>query len=178
RISQKVIKDRLPPIAYNQENSRRLFVHVLNSTYFHLVTGLEAPPSPISVRTYNELKLPWYTLFDEELPDIHHSSEFSDVKSTECGYCTYEMATTQILPCAHNFCDDCAAKIAACPVCRTRITQRERFAAPMRMPGQEEEDSIEATSLQDRIVALKRCAEKGCVASFKLAEDAISGITG
>lgn len=45
-----------------------VLVHFLTSVAFEQVTGIAAPPSQISRRTYGEQGYPWFSLYDEHLP--------------------------------------------------------------------------------------------------------------
>jgi hypothetical protein len=193
RISQKIIRDHLPPAAYDKDNSARLHISVLNTAYFTAVTGRPSPPSPISTSTYQKLGLPWYTLFDENIPGVSrlpgfHVQSIADVDisrnidgqnsatQTACGYCTYEMATTWLLPCAHVVCDDCAAGLSesCCVSCDNVVERRERFAAPMPLPGKEDEVEIKP----DVTVALKRYSGRRKVVTYKLDANKVSPLRG
>jgi len=197
RISQKIIRDRLPPTAYDQDNGKRLHVTVLNSAYFTAVTGHSPPTSPINAKTYQKLGLPWFTLFDEKIPGFVNASSLSGIQSisaldssrklggqvTEtqiaCTYCEYEMATIRLLPCSHVVCDDCAAGLSehSCPSCDNFVVSRERFAAPMPLPGNEAEDGVDAISLDDLVVGLERCLARGKTATFRKSADKVSELS-
>jgi len=195
RISQKIIRDRLPPTAYDQDGGKRLHIAVLNSVYFATVTGRPPPPSPISASTYEKLQFPWYTLYDENIPGVPHSPEFSiqsiagidtqretDGQNTEtqanCGYCAYEMATMWLSPCTHVMCDGCAAGLSknSCPSCDVFVEKRERFAAPMPLPGNE--NGVDAKA--ELIVALKRYRSeaKDTAITFMRSADIVSPLRG
>ncbi|KAF8837956.1 hypothetical protein BDN67DRAFT_132714 [Paxillus ammoniavirescens] len=197
RISQKINRDPLPITAYDHDRVQRFHVSVINAAYFSKITGLPNPPSPITPQTYLELKLPWFTLYDEHIPLANNTSlptPLTDVRSiaqidatrastsggdaqAECGYCAYEMATQTMSPCGHVFCDDCSTA-TSCPKCRRRVTLRTRFAAAMPMPGKEDGDGVDALSLDERIVKLQTGAELGTIYSFRLKDHAISVLCG
>jgi ubiquitin len=195
KISQKINRDTLPAVAYDHRKIHRLHVSVINAAHFSSITGLPSPPTPITPQTYLQHKFPWFSLYDEYIPMANTTSSATPLTSirsiaqldkdraaagdsniqADCGYCTYEMATQQLLPCGHVFCDDCS-KVTACPSCRKRITSKKRFAAAMPMPGKEDDDGVDAFSLDERIVMIKAAAEKGKVVSFKLRKHDISGL--
>ncbi|KAF8551886.1 hypothetical protein OG21DRAFT_1512207 [Imleria badia] len=197
RVSQKINRDTLPITAYDQDRVQRFHVSVINAAYFSEVTGLPNPPSPVTSKTYLELGLPWFTLYDEHVPLANNTASptpLADIQSiaqidaarastgggsrqAECGYCEYEMATQSMLPCGHEFCDDCSTT-ALCPKCHGRVTGRTRFAAGMPMPGKEDGDGVDALSLDERIVKLRAGAASGTIYSFKLGDHAISGLCG
>lgn len=197
-ISQKIIRDTLPIAAYDGNRATRIHISILNAAYFTEITGQPAPPSQISAKMYLKCGLPWYTLYDETLPHANNckdgtplstvqsiatlmrqkSAQETAIVQLDCSYCDYQLATWKLLPCAHNLCDDCASGIdpSVCPApsCDKTVQRRERFAAPMPLPGNEAEDGIEASSLDARIVKLKRCAERGVVGTFRLDSKRVS----
>ena len=199
RISQKINKDSLPPLAYNFQRGCRLYVTVINATHFTSVTGLPIPPSPVSAKTYLENGYPWFELYDEHIPVANNTTTptpLSNVlsvsqlaqqeKSTKgkssldrkCTNCVYEMATISVGPCGHEFCEDCSSSVTRCPSCQQFISVRQRFAAPMPTAGREDYDGVEAGSLDDRIVKLKYGASQGMVTSFRLRSDTVAPLTG
>lgn len=213
RISQKINRDRLPVIAYDPDAGERLYVHVLNSAYFQGITGLPAPPSPINTQTYLQLGLPWYQIFEEHIPRANNASRgaaraLEGVKSIaqldevnasqgkqtqqECTFCQYQMATTRLVPCGHVVCDDCAEGLEprACPTCPQFVRAREKFAASMSMPGQEENDGVTVehirtdnqtgaiTGVNAAVVILRRYAGTGKVISSKLVGAQVSPLHG
>ncbi|TFK70050.1 ubiquitin-domain-containing protein [Pluteus cervinus] len=200
-ITQKIIRDSLPPQAYNFSGGRRLHISVINAAHFSSITGLPAPPTPVSTQTYLDSGLPWFKLYEENAPNANNPSigaALAGVKSVAmidrertgagqatsaqqgCGYCTYEMATLRLIPCGHVVCDDCTDGLSVnrCPACPKHVTSRQRFAAPMRLPGQEDGDGLDSFSMDERIVALKRVAGTNEIVSFKLREHDVSELCG
>ena len=192
RISQKIIRDPLPVTAYDHASAEHLHVAVINAAYFQAITGLSSPPSPISPQTYIAQKLPWYNLYDEHIPSVplSSSSELAGVKSVaqlfpvdnakhqaECVYCKYNMASLRLKPCGHGVCDDCSTT-SLCPSCHETIRTRERFAAAMKMPGAEDDDGVEAESLDKIITILRYAAEGSTVISLGPPKNAVSKLGG
>jgi Prokaryotic RING finger family 4 len=197
KISQKINRDPLPVTAYDHSKVQQFHVSVINAAYFTTITGLPSPPSPIMTSTYLEYGLPWFELYDEHIPTANNTSSatpLAGVRSlaqmdadrssaggsntqAECEYCAYEMATYRLSPCGHVFCDDCSTT-TACPTCERQFTSRERFAAPMPLPGKEDDDGVEALSLDERIVKLRAGERSGKVFSFRLRNHAISPLCG
>jgi len=181
-ISQKINRDPHPAWAYDTSNVTHLHLTVINAAYFTQVTGLPSPPSPISPQTYLELKLPWFSLYDEQIPTANNVMDSSPLANVEsigqmmgrdraaagepgeadpkpCGYCSYELATLQLSPCGHLFCNDCA-NTRLCPSCGALVVHRVQFAAPMPVPGLEDGDGVEAMSLDERIIKLRADARE------------------
>ncbi|TFK70071.1 hypothetical protein BDN72DRAFT_819341 [Pluteus cervinus] len=200
-ITQKIIRDTLPALAYDFSGGRRLHISVINAAHFPSITGLPAPPTPVSTQTYLNSGLPWFKMYEENVPTANNTlvgAALAAVRSIamidrertatgqgatpqqSCGYCTYEMATLRLNPCGHVICDDCATGLSvnSCPACPVRVTSRQRFAAPMRLPGQEDGDGLDSLSMDERIVALKRVAGTSQIVSFKLREHDVSGLCG
>jgi len=198
-ISQKINRDPLPAWAYNTSRGTRFHLTIINAAFFAHLTGLPSPPSPISPQTYLKLNLPWFSLYDEKIPaanNVKASSLLANVKSVgelyrdrsatregdhqsykACEFCSYELATLVVLPCKHLFCDDCS-NANLCPSCGGPVVDRERIAAPMQIPGQEDGDGIDAMSLDERIIKLMAGAEIGKVSSFILKEHMVAEPSG
>jgi hypothetical protein len=184
RISQKINRDPLPVTAYDHSNVEQFHITVINAAYFTAITGLPSLPSPITTSTYLQHGLPWFELYDEHIPTANNTSSATPLAGVRsiaqtdadrkaaggsntqagCEYCAYEMATHRLSPCGHVFCDDCSTT-TACPTCEKRFTSRERFAAPMPLPGKEDDDGVEAQSLDERIVKLRAGESSGTVIS-------------
>ena len=197
QISQKINRDPLPITAYDHSKVQQFHITVINAAYFSAITGLPSPPSPITAKSYIEHGFPWFELYDEHIPTANNTSSATPLAAVrsiaqmdadrklagegdtqpECGYCAYEMATQRLSPCGHVFCDDCSTS-NACPTCEKRVTSRKRFAAAMPLPGKEDNDGVEALSLDERIVKLRDGERSGTVVSFRLKNHAISPLFG
>lgn len=147
-ISQKIYRDQLPPLAYDERNPIVLNVTIINAAYFSAVTGLEVPECPIDATTYISLNLPWFELYDEYIPTANNTKftgPLSSIQSvaemikqknvsntSKCGYCAYGLAKLSLQPCGHRICGDCA-NTEACPLkgCHQVIRNKEIITAPM-----------------------------------------------
>lgn len=190
-ISQKVNRDQWPPFAYDNATPMRLHVTVINAAHFAAMTGLPAPPTPISTTTYIQNGSPWFTFYDERVPAAKIKYGLANVKSVatldaerdargeakpqpECVFCSYGKAAFRLDPCRHIICDDCASGLSP-SVCPATVRQRERLA-------DERDDpcfGLEVGSYEDRVTHLKRYAARdGAVVSFILPEHAVSKLSG
>jgi hypothetical protein len=179
KISQKINRDPLPTIAYDHSRAQQFHITVINAAYFTSLTGLPCPPSPISPQTYLRHKLPWFTLYDEDIPTANNAKSVTPLAGVrsiaqvdairakaDCAYCVHQMATKSASPCGHGVCDECST-VSACPSCQKRITGWQQFTEVVPMPGHEDDDGVEALSLDERIVRLKSC-HYGRVMSFRV----------
>ena len=70
----------------------------------------------------------------------------------------HEMATQRSRPCGHPFCDD-FSDTKTCLLHQMPIQTQNRITAKMRLPGEGEEDGVEALLLDEDCEA-ECCAEK------------------
>lgn len=80
-ISQKIYPDRYGLETWDQNNHGQVFVHIVNSLHFREITGAEPPPTPIEAKTYTEVGLPWFELYDEAEGDVMASADLASAKT-------------------------------------------------------------------------------------------------
>ncbi len=80
-MKQKIYHDPYGIEAWDQDNYGRIFIHIINSTEFFAITGLNLPPTPIDAKTYTEYGLPWFDLYDETKGDVQPSGRLAKVKT-------------------------------------------------------------------------------------------------
>jgi hypothetical protein len=75
-VAQEIHADQSNPRMWDVASSKILYIHIVNSKDFTAITGLAPPESPISFKTYADLRLP----FDREwdLGDVNESGISSD----------------------------------------------------------------------------------------------------
>ncbi len=81
QIEQKVYPDPYGIDTWDPGNSGGLSVYIVNSKDYRALTGLPAPPTPISARTYTEHGFPWFEIYDEEKGDLKASDALKRVQS-------------------------------------------------------------------------------------------------
>ena len=81
RMKQKIYPDSHGIDTWDQSHSGRVFVHIVNSEMWRDITGEPPPPSPVSARTYAQHGLPWFALYDEQLPTLAPAQTLAAVKS-------------------------------------------------------------------------------------------------
>jgi len=81
QISQKIYEDPNSIDKWDMDARSSTFVHIVNSTQFKQITGLNPPPrQSISAQTYIDHDLPWFDLYDELLPSVSPSPVLQGVK--------------------------------------------------------------------------------------------------
>jgi hypothetical protein len=83
KIKQKIYLDPYGLPTWDLEKSGLALVYIVNSEQYTRLTGREPPLTPISARTYIELGLPWFDLYDEAEGDVTRPEELIGVKSVE-----------------------------------------------------------------------------------------------
>lgn len=79
-IKQTIVKDSYAADSWDRERTIIFNVQILNSDSFHRVTGMPPPETPISAKTYSDLGLAFYKLY-EEASSI--KGTFEDLKSVK-----------------------------------------------------------------------------------------------
>jgi hypothetical protein len=190
-IDQKIVRDVFPVTSYDQSpgGTSRMYINIFNSSMCGDI-GLPVPSTPVDPEAYLNAGLPWFDLYEEHVPAVKlpEDSALKNLKSVNelenekrakrdltaqipCGYCTHQLATVELVPCSHNFCDDCLERVTVCPAerCGMRITSRRNVAAAMATPGGEEK--LGPGPNDPRVVKLKRIAGTGKLLCFDKKED-------
>ena len=81
RMKQKIYPDPYGIDVWDPDNYGRVAVHLVNSSHFLELTGVQPPPTPVDAKTYTEHGLPWFDLYDESSADLAPSQRFDDVRS-------------------------------------------------------------------------------------------------
>jgi hypothetical protein len=81
KMKQKIYEDEHGIDTWDAGNLGRVYVHIVNSMMYREITGEEAPPTPVTAKTYAERGYPWFDLYDEHLADIAAPDALKDVKS-------------------------------------------------------------------------------------------------
>lgn len=81
KMKQKIYPDPHGIDTWDQENYGRVFVHIVNSMMYREITGEEAPPTPVTAKTYSQYGFPWFDLYDETMRDVKAPESLKGVKS-------------------------------------------------------------------------------------------------
>jgi hypothetical protein len=80
-MKQKIYSDPYGIDTWDQNNYGRVTVHIVNSEQFRQLTGFDPPPTPVSVKTYTELGLPWFDLYDEAKEHLAPPDRLREIKT-------------------------------------------------------------------------------------------------
>jgi hypothetical protein len=80
-MKQKIYPDSHGIDTWDQDNSGRVVVHLLNSEHFREITGTAPPPPPIAAQVYTKHGFPWFELYDESRGDVAPPERLTTVKS-------------------------------------------------------------------------------------------------
>lgn len=79
RIKQSIIRDTTAPTFWDGARTTTANIHIVNSTAFKQITGIDPPETPITAKTYEEAGLPYFDIWDEKPSGI--KGDFEGVKS-------------------------------------------------------------------------------------------------
>ena len=79
-MKQEIYQDHRSIDVWDNENSARCFIHVMNSDEYHSVTDSFPPSLPPSAEDYNLAGLPWFDYYSDH-PSIDGADVFKDLKS-------------------------------------------------------------------------------------------------
>ncbi len=81
QMRQKIYPDPHGISVWDEAQATRVVVHIVNSERFRELTGLEPPPTPIDMQTYNERGLPWFDVYDEHMGDVPAPAVLQEVRT-------------------------------------------------------------------------------------------------
>jgi len=81
RMKQKIYPDPHGIDTWDQDNTSRVFVHIVNSDLWRQITGEEPPRTPITAKDYASHGYPWFDIYDEAAPTVAPTTTLADVKS-------------------------------------------------------------------------------------------------
>ncbi|HBY9388001.1 hypothetical protein [Klebsiella quasipneumoniae] len=81
RITQKIKEDIYGPAAWDTNHSSRCFIHMINASDWHKLTGYPMPRPPITSRDYKNNKLPWFKYYEENTKGLTGSVILNKIKS-------------------------------------------------------------------------------------------------
>lgn len=82
-MEQKVYPDPHGIDSWDTNRTARVFVHIVNSELWREITGERPPETPVTAKEYRKHGLPWFELYDEQLPTLEGTSTLKQVKSVK-----------------------------------------------------------------------------------------------
>jgi hypothetical protein len=83
KMTQVVNHDPYGFEVWNQEDYKLVNIWIVNSMMFREITGQEPPSTPVSAQAYSQHGYPWFTLYDEKMPDLKPGKPLKGVKSVK-----------------------------------------------------------------------------------------------
>jgi hypothetical protein len=83
RMRQRIYEDEHGIDTWDETNTGRVYIHIVNSMMYREITGEEPPATPITAQEYARFGLPWFDLYDEGKVDVPASKTLADVKSVK-----------------------------------------------------------------------------------------------
>ena len=79
-IRQKLYPDPHGLDTWDPDNHGSVSIHIVNSEQYQVLTGEHLPPPPIDAATYTAHGLPWFDLYDEDMPDLPAATTLARVQ--------------------------------------------------------------------------------------------------
>ncbi|MGD2218258.1 MAG: hypothetical protein PVJ64_15980 [Gemmatimonadales bacterium] len=83
RMRQKIYDDTFKFEDWDLGHSSRCFVHTVNSLVWRAITGQTPPTVPPTAKEYDDAGLPWFDLYDSEVPALEGGERFKGLKSVK-----------------------------------------------------------------------------------------------
>ncbi|KAJ6588409.1 hypothetical protein B0H19DRAFT_1248072 [Mycena capillaripes] len=156
KITQKIYEDCHSPLVYDDENPYRVFIHTVSTAAWEMITGVVCPMTPITPELYKAHKYPWFDLYDEHLPAVHHPGAFNGVRSVadldnaplpsyddltnpesppKCPRHNMRKAVCVYRPCSHTAYSECLDESimagCKCGVCAKNVAKYVGFDKPV-----------------------------------------------
>ncbi|KIW73338.1 hypothetical protein PV04_01468 [Phialophora macrospora] len=138
RLRQQIYRDYWPREIWRPQDSVLVPIQILNSVAFESVTGMLAPPTPITVDAYIQAGIPFHVTSDDHLEaaSVHVPQPFQGIKSighldaeggsikpgtslaggdgkVACTICRRNLCDCILRPCNHTFCASCVLQTMA-----------------------------------------------------------------
>lgn len=80
-MQQRLYPDPYGLDVWDQESRQGIAIFLASPDAFRVITGYDAPPTPIDAQTYTDFGLPWFSLYDEDRADLPGSERLAGVPS-------------------------------------------------------------------------------------------------
>lgn len=83
RMRQKIYEDPFSIHDWDTEYGSRCFIHLVNATTWHAITGQVPPSKPLTAEQYTKAGFPWFDYYDSDLKAVEGSKELAKVKTVK-----------------------------------------------------------------------------------------------
>jgi hypothetical protein len=83
QINQRIYADPYGIETWDEAACTELFIHIVSPQAWYVMTGEPPPPTPVTYRAYQAAGLPWFQIYDEELPGLGPSPALAQVRSID-----------------------------------------------------------------------------------------------
>ena len=83
QISQRIYADPYGIETWDEAACVEVFIHIVSPRTWYAMTGEPPPPTPVTYRAYQAAGLPWFQIYDEDLPSIAPSHELEKIRSID-----------------------------------------------------------------------------------------------
>jgi len=81
RMRQELYQDPYSIHDWDTEHGSRCFIHLVNSTTWHAITGQRPPTEPPTAEQYTKAGYPWFDYYDAEAKALDGSGTLAELKS-------------------------------------------------------------------------------------------------
>src|SRR4029077_7162760 len=81
RMRQEIYTDPFSIHDWDTEHRSRCFIHLVNSSTWHAITGQNPPTRPPTAKDYTRAGYPWFDYYDAEQKALNGSSTLTSLKS-------------------------------------------------------------------------------------------------
>lgn len=83
KMRQEIYKDPFSIHDWDTERGSRCFIHLLNATAWHAMTGQMPPSKPLTAEQYTEAGFPWFDYYDSDLRAVQGSKSLANLKTVK-----------------------------------------------------------------------------------------------
>jgi len=83
RMRQEIYADPFSIHDWDTEHRSRCFIHLLNSSAWHAITGQAPPSKPPTAKDYTRAGYPWVDYYDADAKALEGSKTLAGVKSVK-----------------------------------------------------------------------------------------------
>jgi hypothetical protein len=82
-MRQEIYEDPFSIHDWGTEHRSRCFIHLVNATTWHAITGQMPPSNPLTAEQYTRAGFPWFDYYDSDLKAIQGSKDLANLKTVK-----------------------------------------------------------------------------------------------